>query len=1682
MFWTVVMGWDTGRVFVADDLVAWLVSLLANSGGKKLTALVLGSEQERALRSAATAAVRLTAEELCQCDDEQAGHVAMVIGHVFSEPVPDPSPAKHETVLEALQTGIAGQLGILDGASLTGTGRSSADVLGVRAAVLAEKLTGHLLREIVNRGSRGGPLSPLANQLNHDVTHLQGRRIHDAVRQLDGKLERLPKRLGSDESAAFPVPIPPIPVESLPGGLPSFTGRSWLFDEVDRFLDQEHRGYLIVMANAGMGKSAFTAQLARRRGYPYHFFSRSQAATDRNAAMLRLGVQLIRQYRLSDPVPASGLSLTADMPAWFAAVLDAAASRRGQAPVVLIVDALDEVDRREDEPALPLPAELPDGVHVIATCRSGTALHQLRRPYRIIDFDNWVTENQADITAYLERAVAGGELHSVLVEKGMPASRFAADLASRCGGLWIYLRLVLDEIVLGLRSPSDLDSLPDDLGGYYATTLASWRCQSGWDESFLPVIAVLAAIKEPVDAELLLRLAGVGGDVNAGAAGAATRFINGPLRPFLSFYQDEGRTGYALRHQSLRDLLTGMQPGRTRLDGGLNDELARATRTAHSRVAGYFLRQWGGLDAGLPVLAERFEFADVERGYGLRHVAAHLDQAARARDLHQLLRCQHRPAVPGVGGVGDGARTGNLWHTAHDRYGDMRGYLADVQRADDAARAETDRAVTGTKNAPGVGLEIRYALVRASIMTIATRLPPPVIERAVETRTWTAHQALTYIKRIAEPGQRVRALAAVAPHLPDRQVRDEVDQAISMALAMSSGLDRVEALTVMAPHCPAARWPELLAGIAEADMRRIPDPRIGALERLASLCPPAVFSCLIDVACALPGGETALSGIAPHCPPGLAGRLTEIACSIKDESHRADALANIAGCCPASLADRLIDAALDIRCSGYPALAAKDRAPVLAAVARRFSPGITQRLAEAALSTETPYERATGLADAARYSSSDQRAHLTASALSQARAISDPYRRADVLARIAPACPAELVDRLIGMAEDLDTGHGRHRVEILTALMPHCPPGRLQEVTTRILSAVDTADGWHGGPALRAIARCCPPEFTEQVADAVRGRGQPYLQAEVLGILAARAAGSHQCRMLISEVIDAARGIQDDPFGMRQRALAIIAPYCPAELIDELVTVARGGGESVYWIRTLAKSAEHMPDELAGQLLAAAEEIASFNIRGCMLQALVKHCPASLISRLLYAVPPSSSRYTWATKVLEDVAPKCPPALVPQLIDTGRAISDAGKRASALASLSPYCSTPRKPALLAEAVAAARLVDSDSAEILCLADVARNCPPHLIDQLADIARSPEDPFWRGRGLAALAPHVPPERKKEILGEAIKVASALNHQSQAVVLADVAHAGPPCPVEQLLEAASALPFRTIDGQHNDRNLIAILTAVTAWCPPKRTREFTRQLVESAREISDAPDRAESLAAIAACCPSDQRRDLLEEAMQAIPASGLSGHVLAAICEHHSSPQLDVLVAAAIKAALRLSEGPGRTWRLENLAPYCPPGLWPQLVAAAQAITQPCDRVKVLAAAARRSPEHKEALFAEAIESLRATASEEGRALALETIIPECPRRLLGELIDIAGTPPEWINLHVAVARRLAEPSDSPPPDIDESLRLIRSCLRYTDRGSLLTACSAAARNVLETGGASAVDEFADAVLDVGAWWG
>jgi hypothetical protein len=179
---------DDVLVWVVDGLGAWLVEQLADAGRRKLTALVLGDEFERALREAGAAAVVAAAGELSRGDRERAEHLARVIRQVFTVRVPG-AAAAGGNVLEMLHGGVAAQVGVLEDPGLTiWAGISPAVAVGIADGVIAPVLTRHLLSQIVCRAARGGPLAALAAQLNADVTHLQGQRAGRLLRQMGAEI------------------------------------------------------------------------------------------------------------------------------------------------------------------------------------------------------------------------------------------------------------------------------------------------------------------------------------------------------------------------------------------------------------------------------------------------------------------------------------------------------------------------------------------------------------------------------------------------------------------------------------------------------------------------------------------------------------------------------------------------------------------------------------------------------------------------------------------------------------------------------------------------------------------------------------------------------------------------------------------------------------------------------------------------------------------------------------------------------------------------------------------------------------------------------------------------------------------------------------------------------------------------------------------------------------------------------------------------------------------------------------------------------------------------------------------------------------------------------------------------------------------------------------------------------
>jgi len=118
-----------------------------------------------------------------------AEQLAIALDQVFSLDVPGSAAARYPTILQALQDRVTAHAAVLGDPDLTGVGVSSAELFGVSSIAVGQRLGSHLIAEIKRRGSRGGPLKPLADQLNFDESHEQVQQVHSKPTELDAKID-----------------------------------------------------------------------------------------------------------------------------------------------------------------------------------------------------------------------------------------------------------------------------------------------------------------------------------------------------------------------------------------------------------------------------------------------------------------------------------------------------------------------------------------------------------------------------------------------------------------------------------------------------------------------------------------------------------------------------------------------------------------------------------------------------------------------------------------------------------------------------------------------------------------------------------------------------------------------------------------------------------------------------------------------------------------------------------------------------------------------------------------------------------------------------------------------------------------------------------------------------------------------------------------------------------------------------------------------------------------------------------------------------------------------------------------------------------------------------------------------------------------------------------------------------
>ena len=336
--------------------------------------------------------------------------------------------------------------------------------------------------------------------------------------QVMGKLEAIEIGIRSDlgqiktslerfvDTSAPRLPLPYECETIIQDRTQDFTGRRFVFEAIIKFLQKNSKGYFVLEADPGVGKSSIMAKLVllMKRRCVVHFNSRSQGVVRAEQFMENACTQLIRRYQLNYPKLPENATRDGN---FLSRLLGEVSAKLGGTKLILVVDALDEVDlnlQGRGSNVLYLPDALPDNVYYILSKRP----ESLPLPnHQVFDLMQYSAESLADVKLYIDKRTGNSaSIQSWINRQNLQREQFVVAVAEKSQNNFMYLRYVLNDIDSGKYSDVTLEDLPRELEGYYEKHWARMEMAVRDKElrrRKLKVIYLLTKTRKPVSCDIL---------------------------------------------------------------------------------------------------------------------------------------------------------------------------------------------------------------------------------------------------------------------------------------------------------------------------------------------------------------------------------------------------------------------------------------------------------------------------------------------------------------------------------------------------------------------------------------------------------------------------------------------------------------------------------------------------------------------------------------------------------------------------------------------------------------------------------------------------------------------------------------------------------------------------------------------------------------------------------------------------------------------------------------------------------------------------------------------------------------------------------------------------------------------------------------------------------------------------
>ena len=286
-----------------------------------------------------------------------------------------------------------------------------------------------------------------------------------------------------------------------------FTGREWVFNAIDRWLNTDDCSRLFWITGVpGIGKTSIAVRLLQRMPEiaAFHICRRghSEKASPRRA-ICTIAHQLSTQFpEFKAQIDNINLETIIDEyndAALFDAIITQPlmhVSSEGRRIAVILIDGLDEASHDGTNALAEFIAaefdRLPSWVRIIVTSRPDrevTVPLQSFSPWRL---DSHTEENDRDIQAYIRQRLEHYASHESF-------ERACETIKRKSEGVFLYTKHVCDEIIAGRLDVGSPDSFPKGLGGvyhrYFTTKFVDRRA---YDQYIRPAMELMVARYEPL--------------------------------------------------------------------------------------------------------------------------------------------------------------------------------------------------------------------------------------------------------------------------------------------------------------------------------------------------------------------------------------------------------------------------------------------------------------------------------------------------------------------------------------------------------------------------------------------------------------------------------------------------------------------------------------------------------------------------------------------------------------------------------------------------------------------------------------------------------------------------------------------------------------------------------------------------------------------------------------------------------------------------------------------------------------------------------------------------------------------------------------------------------------------------------------------------------------------------------